>query len=127
MSYSCRTIQVGSPQTLDFIGLFYPMTSSSGKSGCPLIHLSNVLQMLIFRAFSYFVIPRKSTFFYYFLYRLVQNWYKIGTKIIASSISFCQLYTFNTVYYSFPISFMQIYRIQFTFLVFIDSSFCLLT
>lgn len=105
----------------------YRASSSSGKSGCPLIHLSNVLQMLIFRAFSYFVIPRKSTFFYYFLYRLVQNWYKIGTKIIASSISFCQLYTFNTVYYSFPISFMQIYRIQFTFLVFIDSSFCLLT
>ena len=32
MSYSCRTIQVGSPQTLDFIGLFYLMTSSSGFS-----------------------------------------------------------------------------------------------
>ena len=54
-----------------------PRTSLSGKSGCLLIHLSNVPQMPIFRAFSHFVIPRKSTFSYYFLYRLVQNWYKI--------------------------------------------------
>ena len=59
-----------------------PRTSLSGKSGCLLIHLSNVPQMPIFRAFSHFVIPRKSTFSYYFLYRLVQNWYKIGTKIV---------------------------------------------
>ena len=40
---------------------------------CPLF----VLIMKIFQAFSHFVIPRKSTFSYYFLYRLVQNWYKI--------------------------------------------------
>ena len=115
------------PQSRINTRFIYPSSSLSGKSGCLLIHLSNVPQMPIFRAFSHFVIPRISTFSYYFLYRLVQNWYKIGTKIIASSIFFYQLYTFNTVYYSFPISFMQIYRIQFTFLVFIDSSFCLLT
>lgn len=54
----------------------------SGKSGCLLIHLSNVPQMPIFQAFSAFRDSTEIYVFLLFLYRLVQNWYKIGTKIV---------------------------------------------
>lgn len=73
------------PQSRINTRFIYPSSSLWGKSGCLLIPLSNVPQMPIFRAFSHFVISRKSTFSYYFLYRLVQNWYKIGTKIMPQN------------------------------------------